>query len=154
LAVPAGAFAYLLPLLPHLPIDLALREEAGQLVIGWNAGTLTEGSRLEIRDGSERTILMLPSNTSGATYGVRGGDVEVRLTTDTRMGVAHWEAARFATRSVSGAARRTPPASSALRDQIGALTLEARKLRRSLAEGHARTQELAAKMDELTATPR
>jgi len=37
LAVPAGALAYLGPLLPRLPIALELREEAGQLVIGWNA---------------------------------------------------------------------------------------------------------------------
>src|SRR5436190_650171 len=67
LAVPVGAFAYLRPLL-RLPIALALREEAGQLVIGWNAGALMDGSRLEIRDGSERTLLMLAAQTSGATY--------------------------------------------------------------------------------------
>ena len=71
LAIPAGAFAYLRPLLPQLPIALAIREEAGQLVIGWNAGALAEGSRLEIQDGSERTILMLPANASSATYGGR-----------------------------------------------------------------------------------
>ena len=59
LAIPAGAFAYLRPLLPSLPLALAVREEAGQLRIGWNAGALAEGSRLEIQDGSERTILML-----------------------------------------------------------------------------------------------
>ena len=147
LAVPAGAFAYLRPLLPHSPIALALREEAGQLVIGWNAGALMEGSRLEIQDGSERTILILPAGTSSATYGLQGGDVEVRLSTDTRMGGAHWEAARFVPR------RRMPPASSALRDQIGVLTREARKLRLSLAEGKTRSDALAAKMNSLTATP-
>src|ERR1700687_4646447 len=118
LAIPAGGFAYLRPTLPHLPIALALREEAGQLVIGWNAGAVMDGSRLEILDGSERTILMLPADASSATYGPQSSDVEVRLTTDTRMGGAHWEAARFVTR------HKTPPASSALRDQIGALTRE------------------------------
>ncbi|MCU1339911.1 MAG: hypothetical protein JWO19_5492 [Bryobacterales bacterium] len=148
LAIPAGAFAYLRPLIPRLPIALAIREEAGQLVIGWNAGALNEGSRLEITDGSERTILMLPANTSSATYGLQGGDVEVRLSTDSRMGGAHWEAAHFATRPA-----RTPPASNALRDRIGALTIEARKLRRSLADGNLRTEQLAARMDELTTKP-
>ena len=146
LAVPACAFAYLRPLLPRLPIALALREEAGQLVIGWNAGALMDGSRLEIRDGSERTVLMLPANTSSATYGLQGGDVEVRLTTDTRMGGARWEAARFGSRTP----RRTPSASAGLRDQIEALTGEADELRRSLAYGQTRTEELSAKLSELT----
>jgi hypothetical protein len=146
LAVPVGAFAYLRPLLPHLPIALALREEAGQLVIGWNAGALMEGSRLEIDDGSERTILLLPADTSSATYGPHGSDVEVRLTTATRMGGAHWEAARFMTKTP----RRASPPSGALQDRIGALTREAQKLRRSLADRQARTKELGAKLAAAT----
>jgi hypothetical protein len=148
LAVPAGAFAYLRPLLPYLPIALAIREEAGQLVIGWNAGALSEGSRLEIQDGSERTILMLPANASSATYGPQGDDVAVRLSTDTRMGGTHWEAARFVTK----APRRTP-ASSELQDRIGALTREAQELRLSLAIGQARTKELGAKLAAATREP-
>ncbi|MGH9646467.1 MAG: hypothetical protein ACRD4E_06585 [Bryobacteraceae bacterium] len=148
LAVPAGAFAYLRPLLPHLPIALAIREEAGQLVIGWNAGALAEGSRLEIQDGSERTILMLPANASSATYGLQGDDVEVRLTTDTRMGGAHWESARFVTK-----APRSPTPSSALQDRIRTLTLEADDLRQSLAFGQAQSRELAAKLAAATREP-
>jgi hypothetical protein len=141
LAVPAGAFAYLRPFLPHIPIALAIREEAGQLVIGWNASALTEGSRLEIQDGSERTILMLPANASSATYGLQGDDVEVRLSTDTRMGAAHWEAARFVTK----APRRSTP-STTLQERIRTLTLEAQELKRSLTAGQARTKELGAKL--------
>jgi hypothetical protein len=149
LAIPAGGFAYLRPLLPHLPIALALREEAGQLVIGWNAGAILEGSRLEIRDGSERTILMLAAGTSGVTYGLQGSDVEVRLTTDARTGAAHWEAARF----IARAARKAPPASTELRDRIGVLTREAQKLRRSLADGQARVEKLAANLEAATREP-
>jgi hypothetical protein len=149
LAIPAGGFAYLRPLLPRLPIALAIREEAGQLRIGWNAAALTEGSRLEISDGSERSILMLEANTSGATYGPQGRDVEVRLSTGTRVGGARWEAARF----VREAPRRTTPGSSTLLDQIGALTREAQSLRRTLANGHAKAQQLAAKMDAIAAKP-
>jgi hypothetical protein len=149
LAIPAGGLAYLKPRLPPLPIALAIREEAGQLRIGWNAGSLAEGSRLEISDGSERTILMLAANTSSATYGMHGRDVEVRLSTSTRVGGAHWEAARF----VREAPHRTVSASSALQEQIGALTREAQSLRRSLVSGEARTKELASKMDDLTARP-
>jgi len=141
LAIPAGAFAYLRPMLPQLPIALAIREEAGQLVIGWNASALAEGSRLEIQDGSERTILMLPANASSATYGRQGNDVEVRLSTDTRMGGAHWEAARFASKTP-----RPATAWSALEERIGALTLEAQELRRSLAAGQTRTTELGVKL--------
>ena len=145
LLVPAGAFAYLRPFLPYRPIALAIREEAGQLVIGWNQGALTEGSRLEIQDGSERTILMLSANASSATYGLQGDDVEVRLSTDTRMGGARWEAARF----VSKAARK-PTASSALQDQVRELTLRAEDLRRSLAYGQAQTRQLVAKLAAAT----
>jgi hypothetical protein len=148
LAIPAGAFA-VRPLLPHLPIALAMHEEAGQLVIGWNAGTLMDGSRLEIRDGSERTVLLLPAHTSSATYGPKGSDVQVRLTSDTRVGGAHWEAARFIPRP----SRRPPPSFGAVRDRITALSREARTLRRSLVKRQARTGELMARMDELTATP-
>jgi hypothetical protein len=148
LAIPVAGLAYLRPLLPHLPIALALREEAGQLVIGWNAGAVTEGSRLEIQDGSDRTILMLASGTSSATYGLQGDDVEVRLTTDARMGGAYWEAARFVTKT-----RRRPTESSVLRDRIDSLTLEARKLRRSLAAGQAKSKELAAKLAAATRAP-
>jgi len=149
LAIPAGAFAYLRPLLPSLPLALAIREEAGQLVIGWNAGALAEGSRLEIQDGSERTILMLPADAASATYGPQGDDVEVRLSTDTRIGGAHWEAARFVAK-----APRRKAASSALQDQIGALRKEAQQLRLSLAAGQVRTKALAAKMEAMTTPER
>ena len=148
LAVPAGAFAYLRPLLPSMPIALAIREEAGQLVIGWNEGSLAEGSRLEIQDGSERTIVMLPANASSATYGLQGDDVEVRLSTDTRMGGAHWEAARFVTK-----APRRPTPSSTLQDRIRTLTIEAEELRRSLVAGQTRTKELGAKLAAATREP-
>ena len=148
LAVPAGAFAYLRPLLPILPIALSIRESAGQLVIGWNADALIDGGRLEIRDGSERTILMLEANTSSATYGPRGSDVEVNLSTATRRGGANWEAARFVTKTP-----RTSRDVSSLRDRIGALTLTAEELRRSLADGKARTKELAAKLAAATREP-
>jgi len=148
LAVPAGAFAYLRPLLPYRPIALAIREEAGQLVIGWNEGSLAEGSRLAIQDGSERTILMLPANASSVTYGLQGDDVQVRLSTDTRTGGAHWEAARFVTK-----APRRPTASSALQERIRTLTIEAQELRRSLAAGQARTKELGAKLAAATRGP-
>jgi len=146
LVVPAGAFAYLRPLL-RLPIALALREESGQLVIGWNAGALMDGSRLEIRDGSERTLLMLPSHMSSATYGPQGSDVEVRLTTDTRTGGAHWEAARF----ISRASPRSTTNYSAVQDRIVALKREAQMLRRSLVQRQAQTGKLMATIKEIAA---
>ena len=149
LAVPAGAFAYLLPLLPRQPIALGIREEAGQLVIGWNARALAENGRLEIRDGSERTILMLPANTSSATYSLQGADVEVRLAADARAGGAHWEAARF----VAKTPRRTQPEQNALRDRIDSLVREAGELRRTLTEGQARTRALSAKLAAATREP-
>jgi hypothetical protein len=131
-----------------MPIALAIREQAGQLVIGWNAGSLAEGGRLEIQDGSERTILMLPANASSATYAPQGNDVEVRLSTDTRIGGAHWEAARFVTKAL-----RRPTPSSTLQDRIRTLTIEAEELRRSLVAGEARTKELGTKLAAATREP-
>ena len=145
LTVPAGAFAYWQPMVSRLPIALALREEAGQLVIGWNP--VTGSSRLEIRDGSDLSVLMLPANTSSATFGPQSRNVEVRLSTDTRTGATHWEAPRFQS------SQRMSPASSALQDRIGQLTREAEDLRRSLEHKQMRTRELAEKMEKLTATP-
>ena len=147
LAVPAGGFAYLRPMLPRLPIALSLREEAGQVVIGWNASALTEGGRLEILDGGERTILMLEPNTSSASYRLQSSDVEVRLSTENRTGGARWEAARF----VAKAPRGSRSASFALQERIGQLAREAETLRHALAEGQARTKALAAKLEALTA---
>jgi hypothetical protein len=137
----AGAFAYLRPLLPYMPIALTMRDEAGQLVIGWNARALPAGSRLEIQDGSERTILMLPANASSATYGRQGNDVQVRLSTDIRTGGAHWQAARFVTQIP-----RPETAFSAAQERIRRLTVEVDELRRAMASGKARARELGVKL--------
>jgi hypothetical protein len=153
LAVPAVALAYFEPRLPRLPISLTLREESGQLVIGWNASALKEGGRLEIRDGSDRTILPLRAHTSSATYGLRGGDIEVRLSTGTRTGGAQWEASRFITRMAVKPVHGTAAASSLLQDRISALTREAEDLRRSLVEREAQTKKLAANVDAATREP-
>ena len=93
---------------------------------------------------------MLAADTSSATYGLQGSDVEVRLSTDTRMGGAHWEAARFIARARPIGSGRTSSTPKTLQDRIGSLAHEAGKLRRSLAKGDERTKELAAKMDAMT----
>ena len=148
LAVPAVALAYWGPILSRDPLGVALREEAGQLVIGWNPGALTRNGRLEIRDGSDRSVLMLPANTSSATYGPQSGTVEVRLSTDIRTGSARWEAPRFIQPQP-----RISPESGFLKNRIEELTREAEELHRSLSERQERTRELAGKMNALTATP-
>jgi hypothetical protein len=138
------------PLLPRAPIAVALRQEAGQLVIGWNHGAVTPGSRLEILDGSERTVLLLPPDTFSATYAPWGNDVEVRLATQTGTGAAHWEAAHFASGSPLTPA---PPAFSALRDRIRDLSEETRALRDALVQRQTRSAVLAAQMNAMTAAP-
>ena len=140
LAIPAAGFAYFQPLLPRLPIALSLREEAGQLLIGWNPKAVSEVSRLEIQDGGDRTVLMLEPNTSSAAYRLRTSEAEVRLSTESRTGGARWEAARFLTK----APRK--PAADTLQDRIQSLTLETEELRRSLSEKRSRTEALAAKI--------
>jgi hypothetical protein len=92
---------------------------------------------------------MLRAGTSSTTYKPQGKDVEVRLSTDTRSGGAHWEQARFVNRIL----RNTTPQSSVLRSEVGSLTLKVDELRRSMAEGQARTKELAAKLAAATREP-
>ena len=100
-------------------------------------------------DGSERTILMLPANTSSATYGLQGSDVEVRLSTDTRMGGAHWEAARFVDQSSRAGRPRLP---ARCRIGLARLTREAQESTPFAGRRQARTRELAAKLDALSYT--
>lgn len=87
LAVPAVALAYWLP---PAPIEIEARERYGQLVVSWDARALERGGRLEIVDGSKRTVLRLARGTTGATYLVQSAAVDVRLSTDTRTGYLHW----------------------------------------------------------------
>ncbi len=145
LAIPAAAFAYLQPLLPRMPIALSLREEAGQLVIGWNPKAVTDGGRLEIQDGGERTVLMLEPNTSSVIYRLVTSEAEVRLSTDNRTGGARWEAARFVTKTPRDALRLT----AALQEQIAKLTREAEELRSSLIAGRSKAETLAAKLNAI-----
>ena len=142
LAIPAAGFAYLQPLLPRFPIALSLREEAGQLVVGWNPKATVDASRLEIQDGGERTVLMLEPNTSSVAYRLQTSEAEVRLSTENRTGGARWEAARFVTKAQHKSA--APP--GALQDRIGALAREAAELRRSLEEKRSKIGALAAKI--------
>ena len=146
LAIPAAGFAYFQPLLPRSPIALSLREEAGQLVIGWNPRTVSETSRLEIQDGSERTILMLEPNTSSVAYRLQTSEAEVRLSAENRTGGARWEAARFVTKIPS----KATPLTAALQERIRKLASEAEELRGSLAAGRTKAGMLASKIDAIS----
>ena len=148
LAIPVAGFAYFQPLLPRSPIALSLREEAGQLVIGWNPRAVSETSRLEIQDGGERTILMLEPNTSSVAYRLQTSEAEIRLSTENRTGGARWEAARFVTK----APRQPDRAAGTLQNRIAALTRESAELRRSLEEKRSKSEALAAKLSSI-ATP-
>jgi hypothetical protein len=86
LAVPAAAFAYFHPLGSEPPIPLEAREEAGQLIVTWDPRSLTSSASLEIVDHGRRTTVSLEKATGSATYQLNGGDVEVRLATQTRTG--------------------------------------------------------------------
>lgn len=145
LAIPAAGFAYLQPLLPRSRIALSLREEAGQLVVGWNPKATADSSRLEIQDGGERTILMLEPNTSSVAYRLQTSEAEVRLSTENRTGGSRWEAARFVTKTPSEAKRLT----AAVQEQILRLTRETEELHASLMAGRSKAETLAGQLNAI-----
>jgi len=149
LAGPAVAFAYLQPLLPRPPLELSVRETNGQLVIQWDsrAATAPDGA-LEITEASGRTVLPVVPGSSSATYAVRSGDVEIRLSSGPRSGRVHWTSARFIepAKQQEVAESRTP---DQIREDLDQLQHQAEYLRQSIAHRRAQVQQLAAAADSL-----
>jgi hypothetical protein len=142
LCLPVAIFAYLQPGMPQPPLALAVREEAGQLIMNWDA-VRTEPGRLEIIDGSERTLIHLAPAQTGVTFAHRTGDVEVRLAVGAREGSAHWEVDHYVA--------RIPPNGDEARDQVVKLEREAKILRAAIAGHKVRTKELSRRIKRLTA---
>ncbi len=77
-------WAWSLALLPLLffiprhprPLEINLREDAGQLKISWN---VPAQAPLSIVDGGERTSIVIPPGASTITYARRTGDVTVGI---------------------------------------------------------------------------
>jgi len=110
---------------PHPPVDLVVRENAGQLRITWNRAAIAGPVDLEIRDGTTRIVTNVSSMLSGATYQPRTDDVEIRLGT---------ESARF----IGAPDPKLEPAGSG----VAELRLKARKLRTAAAGQRRRIAEL------------
>jgi hypothetical protein len=140
--LPIAALAYLQPLLPGPPLALAVREERGQLIIAWNARAATPHSRLEILDGSERSLFYVAPWQTSVTYRRHSGGVEVRLATDSREGRVRWEGPVPA--PPEGTDRETGAAA------LTRLDREAQTLRRSLERSKSRAAELNRQISELT----
>jgi hypothetical protein len=108
--VAIAAPGYLRPRSSPGAFGLSVREEAGQLRIGWTR----RPASLEILDGADRTSIRLAGALVNATYARRTSDVEIRL-----IDASKRETARFL-----GADRRVE-----VRNQIATLESEARALR-------------------------
>ncbi|MEO8096785.1 MAG: hypothetical protein ABI811_03735 [Acidobacteriota bacterium] len=148
LIVPVAAFAYLTPYLPKPPLELSLKETQGQLLIAWDPRSVSTSGRLEIDDRGARRILLFPPGVGSATYGLQSGDVEVRISTDTRSGVARWTSAKFITpldRAIM--APTSTPRGIAL--DIDALRKEAKTLRRSIVRSREKVKELSLVADKM-----
>jgi hypothetical protein len=149
LAGPVAAFVYLQPLMPRPPLELLLREANGQLVIQWDAreATASDGV-LEITEAGARTELPVASGSSSATYAVRSGDVEIRLSSGSRSGRVHWTSARFIepAKQQLVAEDRSP---DEIREDLDQLQHQAEYLRQSIAHRRAKVQQLSAAADSL-----
>jgi hypothetical protein len=67
---------YFIPRAPHKPQSISLREDSGQLRIGWN---LAVDTTLTILDGSIETSVAIHRGQSMLTYARRTGDVVARI---------------------------------------------------------------------------
>jgi len=149
LAAPFAAVAYLQPLLPQPPLELALRESNGQLVIQWDANaTRTPGASLEITEAAGRTVLPVAPGSASATYTARSGDVEIRLSTGQRTGQVHWSSARYVPPVVQNAVAElhTP---EQIRENMDELQNQAAYLRQAIARRRAKVEHLSAAADRL-----
>jgi hypothetical protein len=98
LAAPVAVRRFLAEHARQPPVELSLREWNGQLVIRWDTTVVSErGARLEINDAGNRTVLHVSRETSGATYTLHSGDVEVRLDAERRSGIARWGSGKWGT---------------------------------------------------------
>lgn len=97
-AVPVVGFQYLSGLLQQPPLNLAVREMAGQLIVTWDQGATQSGARLEITDRMGRNVVVIPAGSTSTTYAHHNGDVEVRLSTEAGTGMALWKAPKIFSR--------------------------------------------------------
>jgi hypothetical protein len=148
---PVAALAFLQPLLPRAPIELALRETNGQLVIQWDSRATTSptGSFLEITEAEGRTVLPVPPGSSSATYSVRSGDVEIRLFTEERSGRVHWTSARFSPPVEQAAAAAEFHTPAQIQEDMHQLESQAAYLRQAIARRRAKVEQLSAEADKL-----
>jgi hypothetical protein len=147
LAGPVAAFAFLHPLLPLPPIELALREANGQLIIQWDPRSSVPDAYLEITEAEGRRLLPVPPGSASATYAARSGDVEILLSTPSRSGRIHWTSARFVPPVDSMPSEfRTP---EEIRDDVDELQSQAAYLRQAIARRRAKVQQLSAEADRL-----
>jgi hypothetical protein len=146
LCLPVAVLAYLQPLLPQPPISLAVREDAGQLMVGWNAHLKTEGGLIEIADGPDRTTVPLAPGQTGVTYSHHAGEVQIRLVAGTREGSAHWSASHYVASVPAGSSE-----ASVAGDDVLKLEREAIILRTSLERSKSRRADLSRRIDKLLA---
>jgi hypothetical protein len=148
---PVAALAFLQPLLPQPPIELALREINGQLIIQWDprATPFAPGSFLEITEAEGRTVLPVASGSSSATYSARSGDVEIRLSTVERSGRVHWTSALFAPPVEPAVASAEFNNSEQIQEDMAQLESQAAYLRQAIARRQAKVAQLSAEADKL-----
>jgi hypothetical protein len=148
LSGPVAALAFLQPMLPPKPIELALRETNGQLVIQWDPhATAAPGSFLEISEAEGRTVLPVAPGSGSATYSARSGDVEILLSTEARSGRVHWTSARFAPAlTIATTEFRSP---DQIQEDLQQLESQAAYLRQAIARRRAKVVQLSAEADKL-----
>jgi hypothetical protein len=72
-------------LITEPPVNLAVTQREGQLLITWNRAARAAGGRIEIKDGGIHKIFTVLPEQWSATYTPASRDVEIRLSPPTRL---------------------------------------------------------------------
>jgi hypothetical protein len=145
---PVAALAFLLPAASR-PIEIALHETNGQLIIQWDPRITTQpGALLEITDADNRTVLPVAPGGGSATYAAHSGHVEILLSTETRTGRVHWTSPQFTPPVEPGPAAEFHSPDQ-IQEDMAQLESQAAYLRTALVRRRAKVVQLSAEADKL-----
>ncbi len=113
------------------PLQLAVRDDHGQLLISWNRTNFAGIGRIEINDGPQRDWIPVTSEMTSATYVPQSPEIEVKLIAGSQS-----ETARVFESDPSAVAR------AELAREIGQLESEADALRAELQNGRDRIGQI------------
>ncbi len=139
-----GLFYVARPVQTGLPESLTVRNEAGQLHIGWNPAAVGKNAGLEILEGARETTIPIPAPLATATYLPHTGDADIRVFILDDNARPSRETALFL-----GYKPAPSPEAGSIRAEIENLDAEAAELQSAIARNRRRVVELKKTLDKM-----